>query len=113
MSYSRQRNIMMTPRKMRRAINEIRGKNVNDAYVMLKTMPYRASELVLKKLIEAVASAKQQEGANPDALVVSSVFVDEGPTMRRFKPRAQGRMYQRLRRSSHLTLEVSESIKGA
>jgi large subunit ribosomal protein L22 len=71
-------------------------------------MPYRASEIVLKKLIEAVANAKDQYGVSPDTLKVSSVFVDEGPTMRRFKPRAQGRIYQRLRRSSHITLTVSD-----
>jgi len=113
MSVSSQRNIMTTARKMRRVINEIRGKSVNEAYILLKTMPYRASEIVLKKLVEAVASARQQEGLNPDALYVSEVFADEGPTMKRFKPRAQGRIYQRLRRSSHLTLVVSRSPKGA
>ncbi|XVJ51121.1 MAG: 50S ribosomal protein L22 [Vampirovibrio sp.] len=113
MSVSRQRNIGMTPRKMRRVIDEIRGKSVNEAYVLLKTMPYRASEVVLKKLVEAVASARQQLDLSPEQLVVSRVFVDEGSTMKRFKPRAQGRMYQRLRRSSHLTLEVSPPKKGA
>jgi large subunit ribosomal protein L22 len=113
MSVSSQRNIMTTARKMRRVINEIRGKSVNEAYILLKTMPYRASEIVLKKLVEAVASARQQQGLNPDELFVSEVFADEGPTMKRFKPRAQGRIYQRLRRSSHLTLIVSRSRKGA
>lgn len=108
-SSSKQRNIMTTPRKMRRVINEIRGKNVNEAYVLLKTMPYRASDIVLKKLVEAVSNAKDQHDISPDVLHVSYVVIDEGPTMRRFKPRAQGRIYQRLRRSSHITLEVSDS----
>jgi len=94
---------------MRRVINEIRGKNVNEAYVLLKTMPYRASDIVLKKLVEAVSNAKDQHDISPDVLHVSYVVIDEGPTMRRFKPRAQGRIYQRLRRSSHITLEVSDS----
>jgi large subunit ribosomal protein L22 len=109
-SSSKQRNIPMTARKVRRVINEIRGKSVNEAYLILKAMPYAASSLVLKKLIESVANARQMHGVSPEHLFVSKVVADEGPTMRRFKPRAQGRIYQRLKRSSHLMLEVSANI---
>jgi large subunit ribosomal protein L22 len=111
-SYAKQRNIPMTARKIRRVINEIRGKKVNEAYLLLKAMPYKASTIVLKKLVEAVSSAVQQHNLSPEALYVSNVMADEGSTMRRFKPRAQGRIYQRLLRTSHLTLEVSATLQS-
>ncbi|MFM7389394.1 MAG: 50S ribosomal protein L22 [Vampirovibrionales bacterium] len=107
---ARQKNIWMTARKLRRVLDMIRGKGFIEAVAILKTSPYRASELVLKKLVEAAHSAVQQQGATFQTLVVSYAVADEGPTHRRFKPRAQGRVYQRLKRTAHLTVRVKQVV---
>jgi large subunit ribosomal protein L22 len=70
-------------------------------------MPYFAAEVVAKNLACAVANAQNKYGVGPDSLVVSEVFADDGPTLKRVRPRAQGRMYKILKRSSHLTVTVS------
>jgi len=106
-SSARQRNIWTSARKLRRVINEVRGKKVVDAYKMLRLMPYRAAEVVLKKLIDAIHNAKVKYNARPEDLVVSTVFADGGSKFIRFKPRAQGRIYRRRRRTSHLTIKVA------
>lgn len=104
----RQRFIFMTPRKLRRVADMIRGKSVIEAYRILKLTPYRASEVVLKKLIEASHNFRVKYGAEGIAtLMVSEIAVDEGPRMRRYKPRAQGRIYLRERRLAHISLTVS------
>ena len=105
---SRQTDIKMTARKLRRVINEVRGKSVTDAQKMLKFMPYFAARVVEKNLKVAVANAHEKFGANADALKISEIFADESVTYKRGKPRAQGRIYRRLKRTSHLTLVVSE-----
>jgi large subunit ribosomal protein L22 len=104
---ARQRNIWTSARKLRRVVNEVRGKKVVDAYKMLRLMPYRAAEVVLKKLIDAIHNAKVKYGVRPEELVVSSIFADGGSKFIRFKPRAQGRIYKRRRRTSHLTVKVA------
>jgi large subunit ribosomal protein L22 len=104
---AKQKNIMVTPRKLRRSCDLVRGQYVLRAYAILKSSPLRANEIVLKKLTEAVANAQVLYGVSPESLRISRLVVDEAPTFKRFKPRAQGRMYQRLRRTSHITLEVS------
>lgn len=106
---AKQRNIIMSPRKIRRVINTIRGKKVTEAYSILRLMPYRAARVVLKNLIAATHSAQAKYGATPDNLVVSKVFADGGRVLTRFKPRAQGRVYRREKRTSHLTVEVKVS----
>ncbi|MEB3245561.1 MAG: 50S ribosomal protein L22 [Vampirovibrionales bacterium] len=105
-----QRFILLTPRKLRRVLDAIRGKKVIEAYQMLRLMPYSAAPIVLKKLIEAIHNAKQQINASPEELIVSLACADEGPRYRRFKPRAQGRVYRRERRTSHLTLAVGKPV---
>ncbi len=104
---AKQRFILMTPRKIRRVLDVIRGKRVIEAYAALRLMPYAAATLVLKKLIEAAHNAKQM-GLNPEELIVSRAMADEGPRYRRFKPRAQGRVYRRERRTSHLIVAVGQ-----
>lgn len=106
-SSAKQRNIMMSPRKLRRVINEVRGKRVIDAYRMLRLMPYRAADVVLKKLIEAMHNARVQFGARPEDLVISQITADGGKTLMRFKPRAQGRVYKRRKRTAHLQLQLA------
>ena len=108
---ARQTNIKMTARKLRRVINEVRGKSVNEALDMLRFMPYFAAKVVEKNLKAAAANAFEQTGVKSDSLKVSEIFADESVTYKRGKPRAQGRIYKRLKRTSHLTIKVSDTAK--
>ena len=108
---ARQTNIKMTARKLRRVINEVRGKAVTDALDMLRFMPYFAAKVVEKNLKAAAANAFEQAGVKADALKISEIFADESVTYKRGKPRAQGRIYRRLKRTSHLTIIVSDAVK--
>ena len=105
---ARQTNIKITARKLRRVINEVRGKAVNDALDMLRFMPYFAARVVEKNVKAAAANAFEMAGVKSDALKVSEIFADESVTYKRGKPRAQGRIYKRLKRTSHLTVKVSD-----
>ena len=108
---SRQTDIKMTARKLRRVINEVRGKAVNEALDMLRFMPYFAAKVVEKNLVAAVANAREKYGVDEDSLKVSEIYADESATYKRGKPRAQGRIYRRLKRTSHLTVVVSDDTK--
>ena len=108
---ARQTNIKMTARKLRRVINEVRGKAVTDALDMLRFMPYFAAKVVEKNLKAAAANAFEQAGVKADALKISEIFADVSVTYKRGKPRAQGRIYKRLKRTSHLTIKVSDTAK--
>ena len=101
-----QKYILMSPRKIRRVLNLIRGKQVVDALNILRLTPYGASDVVYKKLIEALSNAKQKHGLLINQLIVSQAIADEGPAYKRVKPRAQGRMYRREKPTSHLTIIV-------
>jgi len=104
---SKQRYIIMSPRKIRRVINEVRGKDVIEAADILHFMPYAAARVVEKNLHAAVANAEQKFQATPEDLYICEICADEGPRYGRFKPRAQGRVYKRVKRTSHLTVVVS------
>ncbi len=106
---SRQTDIKMTARKLRRVINEVRGKAVKDAQDMLRFMPYFAARVVEKNLTAAVANAQEQFGVGAESLKISEIYADESVSYKRGKPRAQGRIYKRLKRTSHLTLKVSDN----
>lgn len=108
---AKQTYIIMSPRKIRRVINTIRGKRAVEAYNILNLMPYAAAVVVKKKLVEAIHNAHAKFGASSDSLVVSEVFADEGPAYKRFKPRAQGRIYRREKPTSHLTIKVRVANK--
>ena len=105
---SKQTDIKMTARKLRRVINEVRGKAVIDAQTMLRFMPYFAARVVEHNLKAAVANAKEKFGVGPESLKISEIFADESVTLKRGKPRAQGRIYRRLKRTAHLTIKVSD-----
>lgn len=112
------RFVRVTPMKARRVVDLVRGKRVAEAVAILKFAPQAASEPVLKVLQSAVANARYRAEQTASAfdentLVVSEAFVDEGPTMKRFRPRAQGRASQILKRTSHITVVVSESNASA
>ena len=103
---ARQTYILMSHRKLRRVANEVRGKSVMDAFNMLSLMPYRAAKVLLKKLVEATSNANVLYGVNPNELFIDQLLIDEGPAYRRFKPRAQGRIYRREKPTAHVTLRV-------
>ena len=104
-----QKNISMPARKLRRVINVVRGKSVTEAVKILKFMPYFAARMVEKNLQTAVANAAEKSGITAEQLKISEIYADESTTLKRGKPRAQGRIYKRLRRSSHLTVKVSDN----
>ena len=109
---SRQTDIKMTARKLRRVINEVRGKAVNEALDMLHFMPYFAAKVVEKNVKAAAANAMEKGGVKSDSLKISEIYADESATFKRGKPRAQGRIYKRLKRTSHLTVKVSDGAKA-
>lgn len=105
------RHVRMSPRKVRLVVDQIRGKTVNEAYAILQFSKKGAAEPVGKTLRSAVANAqvKAQDGGSAldvDDLKVTEVFVDEGPTLRRWKAAAQGRAAPRRHRTSHITVIV-------
>ncbi|OGH98183.1 MAG: 50S ribosomal protein L22 [Candidatus Melainabacteria bacterium RIFOXYA12_FULL_32_12] len=104
---SKQRYVGMPARKIRRVINEVRGKKVDDAMNILRFMPYAAARVIEKNLTAAIANASEKWGASSEGLVISEIYADDGPMYKRARPRAQGRVYKRIRRTSHLTVIVS------
>jgi len=102
--------VRVTPMKARRVIELIRNKPAQEALTMLKFAPQAAAEPVGKVLASAIANAEHNFSLDPETLIVSRAFVDEGPTLKRFRPRAQGRAYRIRKRTSHITIEV-ESIE--
>jgi large subunit ribosomal protein L22 len=99
--------------KARRVIDLIRGMNAGDAQAVLKFAPQAASEPIGKVLDSAIANAANNHAMDTRSLVISEAFVDEGPTMKRIRPRAQGRAYKIRKRSSHITVIVSDGIAAA
>ena len=102
------RYVRVTPRKARRVVDLIRGMPADQAQATLKFAPQSASDPVGKVLASAIANAGQVSNLGAGALVVSRAWVDEGPTLKRFRPRAQGRGYRIYKRTSHITVIVSD-----
>ncbi|MBW4650812.1 MAG: 50S ribosomal protein L22 [Kastovskya adunca ATA6-11-RM4] len=107
------RYIRMSPNKVRRVLDQIRGRSYREALIILEFMPYRACEPVLKTLRSAVANAEHNQGLNPANLYVTQAYADMGPTLKRFRPRAQGRAYQIRKPSCHITVAVSPEVEEA
>lgn len=106
------RTVRIAPRKVRLVVDLIRGKQVGEAVAILRHTPKAASPVVEKVLKSAVANAEHNYDLDVNSLVISEVFVDEGPTLKRFRPRAQGRASAINKRTSHITLVVSEKKEG-
>ncbi|ACV07076.1 50S ribosomal protein L22 [Kytococcus sedentarius] len=115
------RYVRVTPMKARRVVDLIRGKQASEALAVLQFAPQGASEPVMKVLQSAIANARFMADRDATAfdessLVISEAYVDEGPSMKRFRPRAQGRASKILKRTSHITVLVSqetdENAKG-
>ena len=105
-SYASARFVRITPMKARRVVDMVRGMPVDEALSLLQFAPQAASETVYKVLESAIANAETTEGLDAGDLVVSVARVDEGPTMKRWRPRAQGRATRINKRTSHITLVV-------
>ena len=112
-SKAQARFVRVTPMKARRVIDVVRGKSATEALTTLQFAPQAAAEPVRKVLASAIANARVKadqasERFDEDKLVVLEAYVDEGPTMKRFRPRAQGRAARVLKRTSHITVVVGE-----
>ncbi|MGY3766323.1 50S ribosomal protein L22 [Vagococcus vulneris] len=102
------KTVRTSPRKTRLVVDLIRGKNVSEAISTLKFSPNKAAGIVEKVLMSAIANAENNFDLDVENLVVSEVFVNEGPTMKRFRPRAKGSASPINKRTSHITVVVSE-----
>ena len=98
----------ISPSKLRLPISEVKGKNAEQALALLKFMPLKAAGIIHKALQSAVANAEHNNELDVDKLIVKNIFVDQGPSMKRFRPRARGRASRILKRSSHLTVIVEQ-----
>lgn len=102
------RFVRIAPRKVQLVIDLIRGKKIGEAVAILRHTPKAASPIIEKVLNSAVANAEHNYSLDPNNLLVSEVFVNHGPIMKRFRPRAMGRASRINKRTSHITLVVSE-----
>jgi large subunit ribosomal protein L22 len=100
------RFVRVAPQKARRVVDLVRGAGVDDALATLRFAPQAASEPVYKLIASAVSNAEGGEGLERGSLVVSKAMVDEGPTLKRWRPRAQGRASRINKRTSHITVVV-------
>jgi large subunit ribosomal protein L22 len=98
----------IAPRKIRIVLNLIRGKSIREAFAILKFTPKVGSEVIEKVLRSAVANAEHNNDMDVDKMFVSSCSVDQGPTLKRIHPRSRGQAFKILKRSSHVTVAVSE-----
>ncbi len=106
------RNARISPYKVRLLANRIRAATVSEAIDQLAFSPQKAAALLRKVLESAVDNAEKNENADVDLLQVESIQVDQGPVMKRLRPRARGRADRILKRSSHITVVVSESSQA-
>ena len=104
------RYVRMTPMKCRRVIDLVRGLPVQDALDILRFDVHAASEPIYKVVASAIANAENNKDLDRRDLVVAQAYVDEGPTLKRFRPRAQGRAYRIRKRTSHITVVVQAQL---
>ena len=104
--------IRIAPRKVRLVADLIRGKSIGEAISILRHTPKAATEAVEKVMNSAVANADHNDKMNVDQLYISEIRIDEGPTLKRFRPRAQGRASRINKRTSHILVKVSEKKEG-
>jgi large subunit ribosomal protein L22 len=98
--------IRLSPIKVSRVLDQIRGKDYQKAILMLQFMPYRACISIKKILESAAANAEHKHGTSKSQLFINKAFVNKGPTMKRFQPRAQGRAFPINKPTCHITLSV-------
>ncbi len=100
--------VRISPRKVRLVMDQVRGKRVEDALNMLTFAPQKAARIVKKVIQSAVANAEQNTNVDIDNLYIKRIYADEGPTLKRFRPRALGRATRIRKRTSHLTVILDE-----
>lgn len=100
--------IRISPRKVRQVVDLIRGKELGEALAILKYTPKRASSVVAKVVRSAAANAENNYQMDRDSLYIKACYVDQGPTLKRYQPRAMGRADLLRRRTSHITVVVAE-----
>ncbi|MFC5713797.1 50S ribosomal protein L22 [Thalassorhabdus alkalitolerans] len=106
------KQVRIAPRKARLVADLVRGKNIGEALAILNHTPKAASPIIEKVLNSAVANAEHNYEMEPENLYISEAFVDEGVTLKRFRPRAMGRATRINKRTSHITIVVSEKKEG-
>jgi len=106
---ARLKGARISAQKARLVADQVRGMPVEEALSLLEFSPKKAAHIVKKVLDSAIANAENNEGADVDELKVSTIFVDEGMTMKRLRPRAKGRADRILKRSCHITVKVADS----
>ncbi len=93
--------------KVRRVLDQIRGRTYRDALIMLEFMPYRSTGPITKVLRSAVANAEHNLGLDPSSLIITSAMADMGPSMKRYRPRAQGRAFAIKKQTCHISIAVA------
>lgn len=109
---ARARYVRRTPRKVRLVIDHVRGKPVEEARALLRNTPRAAARDVLKVLDSAVANAESRHELTPGELRIARIWADEGPTIKRWRPRAFGRATRIDKRTSHITVELEPIVSG-
>ena len=107
------RGLRVSPRKARLVVDMVRGKSVPDALAILRFVPNKSAKYVAKVVKSAAANAEHNHDLDPDRLYIKRIYADEGPTYRRWRARARGRVNRRLKRTAHITVIVDEMEKGA
>lgn len=107
------RFVRVAPSKARRVVDVVRGMQADEAVAVLRFAPQAAAEPVRKVIESAVANAVDQGDVNPETMYIQQIYVDEGPTLRRYRPRAQGRAFRIRKRTSHITVIVAERSQQA
>lgn len=102
--YAVARYIRISPFKVRIVLDTIRGKKYTDALAILRSTPKAASEIIVKVMNSAAANAENNMNLSKNDLFVAEAFADQGPTLKRFRPRAQGRAFSIMKRTSHITV---------
>jgi len=100
--------VRISPRKIRLVMDQVRGKKVEDALILLSFAPQKGAGLLKKLIDSAVANAEENSGTDVDSLYIKNVYADEGPILKRWRPRAQGRATRIRKRTSHLTVTLDE-----
>lgn len=105
---SRNRRVQVSAQKMRLVVDMVRGRDVNEALAMLNFTPNKSAIEIARTIRAAQADAENVYDLDPDGLFIKTIFADEGPTFRRWRARARGRVNRRLKRTSHLTVVLGE-----
>ena len=106
------RGVRMSASKIRRVLDVIRGKSYEECLIMLEFMPYRSCEPILNALFSCASNAKNNMGMNKAKLYVSECYADGGATMKRFRPRAQGRPFSIRKRTASITLKIKYRFRS-